>query len=187
MSHDSKPAPPPASAARAAPPPLSVRLGRWGRIAIKRSVWTLLCTGLARLGRPLETVQVLVVDPAADAVLLLKTEESPTGYFPVQGLRKGFRWWPPGVMPGPDPRTDAQAELGEEAVENVPDLSRFELIHRYREGVNGQFDCRVYRVEANRADIRLRPETAEGLPLWVPIRDARALLEGPLPDLLGRR
>lgn len=165
-------------------------IGQWIRWAIKRTFWTPLTTFFKRIGKPLQSVQVLVVDRRRGLVLLLRTPESRSGYFPIQGLRKGFKCIPPRLDYDDDPRKDARRELAEEAVaeetvERLLPVEKFRLLRRYWEGRCGQFDCRVYLVEAESRELNLREETSEGLPLWMELQDAQAVLEGSLATLLN--
>lgn len=147
------------------------------RILIKRTIWPYLSILLKKTGRPFKTIQVLVVDRQRQQVLLLRTPESPTGYFPVQGLREGFNFLHFRQYPDPDPRKDAQRELWEEAVENPPRLEKFILLDHYWEGRHQQFDCRMYGVDTDLNTLKLRPKTAEGTPVWISFGTAANLLD----------
>jgi hypothetical protein len=166
----------------AAAVPRSIRLRQWARWLFKKTVWNFLSTLIDRAGLTLQTVQVLVIDRRAGKVLLLATRESETGYFPVQGLRQrlGLR------RHLKDPREDARRELAEEAVPEPLPLERFEFLDRYREGPNGQFDCRVFLVEADSVGLRLRGENSEGRPMWMGWEAAKGVVNGYLVGVLER-
>lgn len=164
--------------------------GQWLRWAIKRSVWTPLTSVFKVINQPLQSVQVLVVDRPRKLVLLLRTPEAASGYFPVQGLRKRLHWLPAQAVYYDDPREDARRELIEEAVddkveESLLPLEKFRLLHRYWEGGRGQFDCRVYLLEVDSQAIPLREAGSEGLPLWMRVEDAQTVLKEPLGALLN--
>lgn len=168
-------------------PSLTTILGQHLRRLIKATIWDYLTTAFKLCRMPLQTVQVLVVDRPQGKVLLLCTQESPTGWFPVQGLRdKSLLRIPPAY--DKDARTDALRELFEEALDEaaaVKPISHkdLRLLRRYREGRFGQFDCRAYLLEADSRSLPLKAETAEGLPVWMSIADAQIVLN-PVPAAL---
>lgn len=160
------------------PTPARAALEQRLRGLLKRGVVNRVSRLLAWLGRPLQTVQVLCIDRAAGLVLVLRTRAFARGVSPVQGLRVRLG----GLFGGRDgdARADARRELGEEAVTRPPDLDRFRLAVRYREGPQGQFDCRVYVVDCDSAELPLRAETGEGLACWMPLGEAVAVFANPV-------
>lgn len=170
-------------------PNLGVRIGQWLRWCLKKTVWTPLTTLCQWHGTPLQTVQVLVVDRERDLVLGLASVEGDAGFTPVQGLRRsGVHWRGLALVYSGDPAVDACRELGEEAVppEAASALARrFRLVHRYAEGVNRQFDCRVYLAEADSRHLPLRAENTEGKPVWLDRRQAMAVFNDVLAGILA--
>ena len=166
-----------------------MRLVQWLRWLLKATVWYPATALLDRAGARLETVQVLCVDLQAQRMLLLRTPECPGGYCPVQGMRRGAPWL--GLCGyRPDPRVDARRELGEEALVDPPALEEFHVAERYREGRWVRFDCTVLVVFCRAASLRLRAESGEGRPVWMPIERAvrvldNRLLKGVLLDVQG--
>lgn len=174
------------------PPPLKVRIGQALRYALKKTVWNSVTLALKRLGRPLQTVQVLVIDPARGQVLCLASAEGDSGYTPVQGLRKAGVDWRRLRLDYPgDPAEDAWRELIEEAVapDSAGDLAaRLTLAGRYWEGPKQSFDCRVFLAEADSRALRLKAEHSEGRPVWLDIEEAGRVFGEPLATVLrGRR
>ena len=167
-------------------PPLKVLLGQTLRKLLKNAVWQRLTHLCKLIGHPLQTVQVLVVDRKKQQVLLLRTLESKTGYFPVQGLRQGIQWMPLKIGYLADPREDARRELAEEAVATELALAEFHFLHRYREGSHGQFDCRVYGVDADSDRLWLHDENAEGRPVWESHEHAQKVLNETLGIILAQ-
>jgi len=164
--------------------PLQVRLGQLLRRLIKATAWEPLTALPNRLGHPLQTVQVLVVDPKREKILLLRTAESKTGYFPVQGLRLWANFRKGHFGYSDDSREDARRELAEEAVATELALDEFHFLLRHRQGRHSQFDCQVYAVWADSERLCLLNETAEGLPLWLSFEQAGEVLGETLRDLL---
>ena len=165
--------------------PVNVLLGQTLRKLLKATIWQTLTTIPKLLGQPLQTVQVLVVDRGRKLVLLLRTAESKTGYFPIQGLRLGMPWLSKRLRYQADPREDARRELAEEAVATELRLDEFRFIHRYLEGSRGQFDCRVYLVEADSGSLWLVDENAEGLPVWESFETAGNVLNQTLAGIMA--
>lgn len=168
-------------------PPHKILLGQTLRKLLKATVWESLTTLPKLLGHPLQTIQVLVIDRNQEKVLLLRTGESKTGYTAVQGLRLFVHRMPLKFGYSPDPREDAQRELAEEAVATELCLTEFHLIHHYPEGSHGQFDCRVYVVEADSERLWLVDETTEGLPVWESFEKAGEVLNETLRNLLAEQ
>jgi hypothetical protein len=155
-----------------------LRIARWLRWLLKATIWTGVSTALDRLGYTLATVQVLCIDREIDHMLVLRTPLDSRGYTPVQGLRRGSVGL--GLVPlRADVREDARRELEEEAVLNPSPVEDFWVAERYREGAWGQFDCTVLVVFGRRRELRLRAETDEGAPCWLPIPEALRLLGRP--------
>jgi len=167
-------------------PPLKVLLGQRLRKLIKNTVWQTITAIPKLLGHPLQTIQVLVVDRKKKQVLLLRTPESKTGYFPVQGLRSGVRWSPLEFGYQADAREDARRELAEEAVATALDLEEFHFQHRYREGSHAQFDCRIYAVDADSETLKLVAENTEGLPIWMGFDNAYPVLNKTVGAILAQ-
>jgi hypothetical protein len=165
--------------------PLSVHIGQFLRWLLKATLWETLSAVPLRLGHPLQTVQVLVVDSRQGQVLLLRTRESKTGYFPVQGLRSLIRDGAWRLVYGEDAREDARRELAEEAVATALAVEQFKFLLRYDEGRHGQFDCRVYWVEVRKEGIVLLDENSEGKPVWKTAEEAGQLLNQTLAGLLA--
>lgn len=143
------------------------------------SLWDLVTALLDRIGLTLQTVQVLCIDRDAARVLILITDEYDSGLSPVQALRKHHRFWPLMGHERGDARLDARTELGKEAVVDPPPPERFMLASRYREGIAGQFACRVFVVECRVDELKLRPETAQGMACWAEIGNAIDWLDNP--------
>jgi hypothetical protein len=154
-------------------PSRRVRFVQWLRWLLKATIWEGVTALLDRAGFTPATVQVLCVDAAADRVLALRTGEYRAGYCPVQGLRRGTLSFGL-VAPRVDVREDARRELLEEAVVEAPPLGEFRVAERYREGRYRQFDCTVLVVFCHMRELRLRAETGEGGPCWLPVPAAIA-------------
>lgn len=154
-------------------PSRRVQLVQWLRWLLKATVWHGLTALLDRLGFTPATVQVLCIDPVAERLLALRTSEYASGYCPVQGLRHGALSF--GLTPlRADVREDARRELLEEAILEAPPLVDFLVAERYREGPYEQFDCTVLVVYRRMHELRLREETGEGEPCWLPLGAAVA-------------
>lgn len=155
------------------PPPTreEVRLRQLARWAIKQTIWTPVTALMGWIGLRIQTIQVLLIDRAADhglgRVLMLWTREidplQRLTMVPVQGLRHSVF---PGLGYAPDASIDALRELKEEAVPEPPDLESFQLAARYREGRWRQFDCSVFVVECSMDEVTLSGEFSEGVPCW---------------------
>ncbi len=152
-------------------PSRKVRILQWLRWLLKVTVWQGISFVLDRVGFTLVSVQVLCIDRETNRVLLLRAREFGSGYGPVQGLRRGALSF--GLRPlRNDVREDARRELAEEAVLDPPPLEDFWVADRYREGPYGQFDCTVLVVFCDEQALRLRDETGEGMPCWLPLDQA---------------
>ncbi|MCG6939828.1 MAG: hypothetical protein LJE69_01075 [Thiohalocapsa sp.] len=150
-----------------------VRLVQWLRWLLKATVWHGMTALMDRIGFVLSTVQVFCIDPQAERVLVLRTGEYAAGYCPVQGLRRGtlsLRLVPLRA----DVREDARRELVEEALIEAPPLDAFLVAERYREGPYRQFDCTVLVIFCRVSELKLRGETGEGMPCWLPLSAAVA-------------
>jgi hypothetical protein len=161
---------------------------QWLRFAFKKTLWPPLSLAMKHLGRPLQTVQVLLVDRERGLVLCLATREGDQGYTVVQGLRRfRIRWSRIDLSYPDDPALDAWRELGEEAL--APDSAaglqtRLVPVQRYWDGPYRQFDCRVFRAEVDSTALRLKAENAEGRPLWLRGREAERVLNETLATIL---
>jgi hypothetical protein len=155
------------------PPTWGVRLVQWLRWLLKLAIWQELTALLDRMGFTPSTVQLLCIDQDANRVLVLRTAEYASGYAPVQGLRRGALSF--GLVPlRADVREDARRELLEEAVTEAPPLIELRVAERYREGRYRQFDCTVVVLFCRMSELRLRAETGQGEPCWLPLNAALA-------------
>jgi 8-oxo-dGTP pyrophosphatase MutT (NUDIX family) len=158
----------------------AVRLAQHARRLLKATIWHGLTAALDRVGLTLSTVQILCIDRTRGLVLVLRTDEYPSGYCPVQGLRKQRGPLPLFGSDAADVREDARRELGEEATLAPPSLARFRIALKYREGPYRQFDCTVLVVDCEAAELELRPETAEGIACWSPVAEVVGVLNNPV-------
>ena len=145
--------------------PLHWQAIRLVRVAAKRSgVWYVATDALRGLGQPVQTLRLIVYDPARDAFLATRTREVAAGLIPPQGAfalgcraaadRQTVEAWAAEIIAAMIDTTSAQ----------LPQQRYQCLSAPYQRG-RGAFQCRILALSLSGPNIELRP-SVKGATLW---------------------